>query len=525
MEIRKEVEMPQRYLLHGSLLLVAAALLGAMLFSAEADAGVTRTYVVLYKGNASSAGSAAAIEKAGGTLVSNYSQIGVVIARSASANFAASLKKDARIEGVSATDRFATRVDNDVAAGDVVSAAAGVASAGAFPADDLGELQWDMAQINATEAHAITGGSASIVVGDIDTGLDFTHPDLAPNVDFDNSVSCVSGSPDTDPAAWNDRNGHGTHTAGTIAASANNIGIVGVAPDVKIAAIKGGNDDGYFFPEAVICSFMWAGSHGIHVTNNSYFADPWLFNCRNDAEQRAIWKAEQRAIKYAMSQGVVVVSATGNENIDLSKKNIDFISPDFPPGNEQEREVTNACVQIPVEIPGVIGVSGVGPDSTKSFYSSYGVGVTDVTAPGGDSFQRPNPFGRVLSTYAHDAPVEGVGGIKFLLDRNRVIMDPPGCVDAATGVPAPGCVMWVYQQGTSMASPHAAGVAALIMSAHEDISRGAVGAFLAKTATGQPCPPNPYEPVAGFAAICRGGPAHNGFYGHGLVNAEAAVAE
>ena len=114
-----------------------------------------------------------------------------------------------------------------------------------------------------------------------------------------------------DPAAWNDDNGHGTHTAGTIAAAANGIGIVGVAPNVKIAGIKAGNADGYFFPEAVICSFMWAGDHHLAVTNNSYFADPWLFNCRNDAEQRAIWKAEQRAIRYAMQQGVLVVAAGG----------------------------------------------------------------------------------------------------------------------------------------------------------------------------------------------------------------------
>jgi hypothetical protein len=50
---------------------------------------------------------------------------------------------------------------------------------------------------------------------------------------------------------------------------------------------------------------MWAGSHHLDVTNNSYFADPWLFNCRNDPGQRAIWKAEQRAIRYAMQQGVI----------------------------------------------------------------------------------------------------------------------------------------------------------------------------------------------------------------------------
>ena len=115
--------------------------------------------------------------------------------------------------------------------------------------------------------------------------------------------------PDTDAAAWNDETGHGTHTAGTIAAAANGIGIVGVAPNVSIAGIKAGNADGFFFPEAVVCSFMWAGTHGIDVTNNSYFADPWLFNCKNDPGQRAIWEAEQRAIKFAQKNGVTVVAS------------------------------------------------------------------------------------------------------------------------------------------------------------------------------------------------------------------------
>ena len=69
-----------------------------------------------------------------------------------------------------------------------------------------------------------------------------------------------------------DDNGHGTHTAGTIAAASNGIGIVGVAPNVKIAGIEGDADG--FFPEAVICSFMWAATHGVDVTNNSYFAGP-----------------------------------------------------------------------------------------------------------------------------------------------------------------------------------------------------------------------------------------------------------
>src|SRR4029450_6713415 len=131
--------------------------------------------------------------------------------------------------------------------------------------------------------------------------------------------ACISRGADSSPTAWSDDNGHGTHTAGTIAAAKNGLGIVGVAPNVKIAAIKAGNADGFFFPEAVICAFMWAGSHHIPVTNNSYFADPWLFNCRNDPGQRAIWNAERRAIQYAQKVGVVV-AAEGNQADDLGQR-------------------------------------------------------------------------------------------------------------------------------------------------------------------------------------------------------------
>ena len=125
------------------------------------------------------------------------------------------------------------------------------------------------------------------------------------------------------------------------------VGIVGVAPNVKIAGIKAGNTDGYFFPEAVICSFMWAGSHKISVTNNSYFADPWLFNCRNDATQRAIWEAERRAIQFAMSQGTVVVAAEGNQADDLAHPTADATSPDDT--NPVLREIQKQCAVVPVD--------------------------------------------------------------------------------------------------------------------------------------------------------------------------------
>ena len=263
-------------------------------------AGTGSTYLVLYKQQGVPTDASASIAQAGGSLVQAYNQIGVAIASSDSDAFASTVARDNRVEGVSATGRFATRVDDGAAAAD---AAPDPAPGAPAPGNDtLSGLQWDMVQIHAPEARAINGGSSSVVVGDIDTGLDFTHPDLAPNVDFANSVSCIGGVPNTSPAAWMDDNGHGTHTAGTIAAAKNGLGIVGVAPNVKIAGIKAGNAAGFFFPEAVMCAFIWAGTHHIPVTNNSYFADPWLFNCRNDPAQRAIWKAERRAIDFAQRQ-------------------------------------------------------------------------------------------------------------------------------------------------------------------------------------------------------------------------------
>jgi len=87
-----------------------------------------------------------------------------------------------------------------------------------------------MRQIHTPEAHAITGGSPELLVGDIDTGFDKDHPDLQANIDFAHSPSCLSVVPDTDPNAWDDHNGHGTHTAGTIAAASNGFGIVGSRP-------------------------------------------------------------------------------------------------------------------------------------------------------------------------------------------------------------------------------------------------------------------------------------------------------
>src|SRR5437763_3916828 len=378
--------------------------LALVLAALAAPAAFGSNYVVLYKQQDLPHDVEATVTNAGGSVVYQYPQIGVVIAKSDNASFRDNLLKDNRIENAAATERFATRLpDTQMDAegpppGDLPNAPA-------TDTDSLSALQWDMRQIHTPEAHAITGGSRAVLVGDIDTGIDFHHPDLAANIDTANSVNCTTGAPVPGTAAADD-NGQGTHTAGTIAAAANGFGIVGVAPNVRLAAIKAGNGEGFFFPEAVVCGFMWAGTHHVDVTNNSYFADPYLYNCRNDPVQRAIWKAEQRAILFAEQQGVTVVSADGDESEDLAHPTQDLTSPDNT--TPVPRTITNACVTIPVEVPGVIGVSAVGNDPQepsgylKSFYSSYGVSATQLTAPGGDSVfgrtpQAPN--GRVLSTY------------------------------------------------------------------------------------------------------------------------------
>ena len=406
------------------------------------------------------------------------------------------------VEGASATTKFATHLDTGSNA-DTADVPAG--NTPVSDTDPLSGLQWDMRQIHTPQAHAVTGGSPNVLVADIDTGLDFTHPDLAPNYDSAASTNCVSGVP-APLLVGNDVNGHGTHTAGTIAAAANGIGIVGVAPNVRIAGVKAGNDDGFFFPEAVVCAFIWAADHGAAVTNNSYFADPWEYNCKNDPDQRAIWTAERRAIQYAQNKGVLVVAAEGNDSDDLSHPTQDRTSPDDT--TPVTREITNACAVVPVEVPGVVGVTATGSLGLKSYYSSFGISTADVAAPGGDrrlQVTTDQGGGRILSTFS------AVGTI---------------CAPALTLVENGAKYCWL--QGTSMASPHAAGVAALIASVTGKRT-GALSAALQTAVNPKTCPSDltPYAPFLGFNSqapqTCEGGLGQNSWYGAGEVDALKAV--
>src|SRR5947207_244654 len=365
--------------------------------------------------------------------------------------------------------------------------------------------------VSADAANAIAGAGGTMVATYDAIGVVIARSD---NDAFRSNLmknSAVQGVAVQGKVAANDDNGHGTHTAGTIAAAKNTIGIVGVAPNVKIAGIKAGNSAGFFFPEAVVCAFMWAGSHHMNVTNNSYFADPWYFNCKNDPVQRAIWEAERRAIRFAMKNGTVVVAAEGNFSDDLAHPTMDLQSPDNT--TPVPREVTNACAVVPVEVPGVIGVTANGNLQLKSYYSSYGVGSANVIAPGGDrrlQITAAAPNGRVLSTFP-------------------AALNPGGALAVFDCSVSP-CASYLYLQGTSLASPHASGVAALI--AIEGItSPGAIAAKLQNTADPIDCPPDlsiyaPFPSVNnGAPQVCHGTLDYNSFNGHGQINALSAVTQ
>jgi subtilisin family serine protease len=311
-------------------------------------------------------------------------------------------------------------------------------------------------------------------------------------------------------SALQDLAGHGTHTAGTIAAPINGKGTSGVAPEATIVSLKTGTQDGYFFTDSVVDALIYAGDQRLDVVSMSFFADPWLFNCRNEPEQKAIVQAISRAARYAQERGVLLVAAAGNEGINLNHPTVDEISPDFPPGAAVTRPVNNSCVVLPTELPGVVVVTATGAQNLLTWYSTYG-NLTDVTAPGGSRFQTPvfnSARGRVLSPYSSTA-----GDLALQASINRLVIDPEGNY-------------YAWLNGTSMAAPHAAGVAALIKAAHPGMSQGAVAAQLRQTATKMGCPTTHDPGIEFFGAplqVCTGGTGSNTFYGAGLVNALAAA--
>lgn len=440
-----------------------------------------------------------AITAAGGSVVIAYEQIGVIVVHSADPDFGRRIRavRGVQSAGATRTAPLAAAGTTDEGAAKVLSAAeaAKVSRSAAAGQEPLEADQWDLRAIGADKAAKTDPGSRKVTVAVIDVGVDDTHPDIAPNFSPSQSANCVGGKPDTTYGAWRPVDAdhyHGTHVAGEIAAARNGVGVAGVAPGVKVSGITVAEPDStqLFYPESVVCAFVFAADHGVEITNNSYYVDPWLYNCLDDPDQRAIVDAVDRAQRYAQHKGTLNVAAAGNSNDNLDADALsDASSPDD--STPVPRTVDpHKCFDVPTQLPGVVTVSSTGVTGAKSYFSSYGKGVVDVAAPGGDRFQipdTPSKDGRILST----------------LPNNQ----------------------YGWLQGTSMATPHVAGVAALLKSKYPWAGPATLQRLLKAEADNPGCPTAPYDGNGDGVvdATCVGNKHLNGFYGAGIVNALRAV--
>lgn len=441
-----------------------------------------------------------AITAADGRVVITYARIGVIVVHSANPDFAKAIRavrgvqsagatRTAPLTAAGATDEGPVQLMTEKQAAKTTSATGAAADSEPLEAD-----QWDLRVIGADRAAKINPGSDRVTVAVIDNGVDDTHPDLAPNFSAAQSANCAGGKADTSEGAWRpytSADAHGTHVAGEIAAPRNGVGVAGVAPGVKVSGIKVSDPvNGLYYPESVVCAFVFAADHGVEITNNSYYVDPWLYNCMDDPDQRAIVDAVNRAQLYAQNKGTLNFASAGNSNHDLdSDAIVDESSPDDSTAVKRTVD-PHECFDVPTQLPGVVTVSATGVQNLKSYYSSYGYGVIDIAAPGGDRLYQlpdtPSKNGRILSTV------------------------PDG--------------KYGFLQGTSMASPHAAGVAALLKSRYPYATPAQLKALLKAQADNPGCPESYDQNGDGKQdAVCEGGKRFNGFYGVGIVNALDAV--
>jgi lantibiotic leader peptide-processing serine protease len=389
----------------------------------KADAGIipTGNYIVLSYNLNLPSNIENSIQAAGGTIVTSFPEIGAVVARETEPGFS---ERASRIRGVrSVIPDLIYQFDLPEPTEYLTIEALGDPP-NSGSADFFFDLQWGHNAVRAHHAWADGVRGAGVRVAVLDTGFDLTHPDLVPNIDFGSSANFVPG----ESLQYGLPNvfSHGSHVAGTIAAAENDFGIIGVAPDAELILVKVLGDGGSGAFSWLVAGIIHATNAGADIINMSLSAAAPQSLGAGLAELRVLMN---RVINFAYQNGVTVIAAAGNAGLD--------------------RDKTSDLLVLPADMPNVITISATAPigwatDPANIFldnlasYSNYGRSAIDFAAPGGD-FVYPGNENCVIAG----------------------LLRPCWVFDFVFSTGNGG---WYWSVGTSMAAPHAAGIAALIIS-------------------------------------------------------------
>lgn len=402
----------------------------------------TKTYLILAKGQG--AGSTSFASALGSSVIAQYDAIGVVVAQSSDPNFATqagalsgvqAIAEDPERLWISPNESVATvtnAVDDSAVPPPDASSALPLANHETFSPN-----QWNLHQIHAdqTADNGDRGNTATRArVAILDTGIIASHIDIAANLNLGLSTSFVP----TEPSFVFPSNGqfsHATHVGGIVAAPINGIGTQGVAPNAELVMVKVLRNSGSGSFASIIAGVEYASSPLVHadVINMSLGATFDRNNAGGGGDGTLI-AALNRAINHATQRGTLVVSAAGNDGLDLNGR----------------------IFEIPAQSGNGMAVSATGPVGFGAFgfnppavfdrlasYSNFGQSVVNVAAPGGDAVFTPT------NQLCH------VGVITTNCILFDFVLSPGGKIGNSN--------LYFFAIGTSMATPHVSGLAALIV--------------------------------------------------------------
>lgn len=417
-----------------------------------------KSYLVAYKGEKLPADYEDQIRAAGGEVDRAVEDIGIVSVKSDDRNFLDNIRENEDVQA--ADEEFEVYLEEDPEAADGQPVTDIPQPDWDDPNQNYHDLQWDIKRItNDFKSFEISKGDDDTVVGIIDTGLDFDHPDLKDNADEEGSKTFVPGTDD----AW-DENGHGTHVAGSIAANGK---VFGVGPNLTVRAYRVFGATGGAQQSWITDALVAAANDGVDVVNMSLGGWRWMAHNLGEKGDSASMVAYHRAVQYAVNKGVTVVVSAGNDSRNLgSLHDMQTYWKDT-----YGLDIKGPSRVVPAQIPGVITVSSSNEwsDELIAFYSNYGNPI-DVAGPGGDNgpiydeLYRQDPKGNYLDK--RDFHYRALSTWPTYL--------PPYFTSNLKG--------YALLHGTSMAAPKVAGIAAVIKSEHPDYSPAQVAALIRKTA-------------------------------------------